>query len=114
VSDRELIELYAECKGFVATAIDEDFGMTPVEAMASGKCVLAVDEGGFRESVIDGETGWLLPADRDAFVTKIRSISNDELERMAPRCRSRAAEFDESIFVSKMRRKIKGVLESHR
>lgn len=113
VNDRELADLYSECRAFIATAIDEDFGMTPVEAMASGKCVLAVDEGGFKESVIDGGTGWLLPADRDAFIAKIRSLSNDDLEQRVPACQARAREFDESIFVSKMRGAIDGVLASH-
>lgn len=39
--------------------MDEDFGLTPVEAMASGKPVVAVDKGGFRETVIPG-TGLLV------------------------------------------------------
>ena len=49
--NRNFFELYATCKGFICTALDEDFGLTPLEAMASGKPVVAVDEGGFRETV---------------------------------------------------------------
>ena len=47
------------CRGFICTAIDEDFGLTPLEAMASGKPVVAVDEGGFRETVTP-QTGVLI------------------------------------------------------
>ena len=50
VSETELLDLYSRCRGFICTAMDEDFGMTPVEAMASGKPVVAVNEGGFRET----------------------------------------------------------------
>src|SRR6266508_884259 len=45
IPEARLTDLYARCRGFLTTAVDEDFGITPVEAMASGKCVLATDEG---------------------------------------------------------------------
>ena len=60
VSDRELYELYAGAKGFIALARDEDFGITPVEAMAAGTPVIAFNGGGFRESIVDGVTGILI------------------------------------------------------
>lgn len=60
VSDEELRLLYARAKGFIALAREEDFGMTVVEAMASGTPVIAFNGGGFRETVIDGETGILI------------------------------------------------------
>ena len=52
VDDKELAKLYSEAKGFVALARDEDFGMTVVEAMAHGTPVLALNSGGYRETVI--------------------------------------------------------------
>jgi glycosyltransferase involved in cell wall biosynthesis len=106
VSREELTDLYARCKGFIATAVDEDFGMTPVEAMASGKVTLATNEGGFRETLVDGVTGWLLPADRDAFVGKIRTLTQDGLMTMREACLKRSMLFDEAAFVSKMRKYI--------
>ncbi len=42
---------------------DEDFGMSPVESMAAGKPVIGVAEGGLLETIVHGETGWLLPAE---------------------------------------------------
>lgn len=60
VSDDELYKLYAKAKGFIALARDEDFGITPVEAMAAGCPVIAFNGGGFRETVIDGVTGILI------------------------------------------------------
>lgn len=59
VSDEELATLYADAKAFLALATNEDFGMTPVEAMSCGTPVIAYDGGGYSESVIDGKTGIL-------------------------------------------------------
>ena len=60
VSDKKLIELYARCKAVIQTPINEDFGIIPVEAMASGKPCLAVNEGGFKETIIHGKIGLLI------------------------------------------------------
>ncbi|KKT40760.1 hypothetical protein A3K29_00415 [Candidatus Collierbacteria bacterium RIFOXYB2_FULL_46_14] len=60
ISDKEMMGLYAKAKGFIALAKDEDFGMTVVEAMASGTPVIAYNGGGFRETVVDGKTGLLI------------------------------------------------------
>ncbi|MFC1710499.1 glycosyltransferase, partial [Patescibacteria group bacterium] len=57
VEDNKLWQLYAESKGFIALAKNEDFGMTVVEAQAAGTPVIAYKGGGFKESVIDGKTG---------------------------------------------------------
>jgi len=102
VSESELVELYARCRGLLCTARDEDFGMTPVEAMASGKIVLAVDDGGYRESVVPGETGYLLPPDPAAFASTISSLTTADLEGKVDACRSRAQRFDISQFLQGM------------
>jgi len=56
VPDGELYRYYGECKAFLALAIDEDFGMTPVEAMAAGRPVIAFRGGGYLESVIEARS----------------------------------------------------------
>lgn len=60
LTDTELYELLGKAKGFIALARDEDFGMTVVEAQAAGTPVIAFNGGGFKESVVDGETGILI------------------------------------------------------
>jgi len=57
VDDEKLSELYAKCRAVIYLAIDEDFGITPVEAMQSGKPVIGVNSGGVKESVVDPSTG---------------------------------------------------------
>ena len=102
ISEESLVDLYAHCRGFLTTAVDEDFGITPVEAMAAGKCVLATDEGGYRETVLQGKTGFLLPPDPEAFVERIRGLDESTLLSMKEACVARAQEFDESVFLGKM------------
>ncbi len=102
VSEEELIDLYAECRGLICTAMDEDFGLTPLEAMASGKPVVAVDEGGFLETVVQGRTGILAGATRDDLVGAVKEIAKDP-ERYKEACMERAREFDTSIFLHRIR-----------
>jgi glycosyltransferase involved in cell wall biosynthesis len=56
VSDRELARLYSQCQAFIHPQI-EDFGITAVEAMASGRPVIAFKQDGATETVAAGETG---------------------------------------------------------
>jgi len=102
IDDEKLRDLYATCRGLVATAQDEDFGLGPVEAMASGKAVVAVDEGGYRETVVPGETGWLEPPTAGALAGRISGVTPDLLEAMRDRCRARAQRFDTRVFVDRM------------
>jgi len=57
VSDEKMAELFAGAKAYMLAEKDEDFGMTPVEAMSFGTPVIAFKGGGYLESVIDGKTG---------------------------------------------------------
>jgi glycosyltransferase involved in cell wall biosynthesis len=101
VSENELIDLYSRCKGLVCTAIDEDFGLTPLEAMASGKPVVAVREGGFVETVLNGRTGLLVNADKDELARAVRLVSRNPA-KFKEECVIMAKKFDISAFISKM------------
>ena len=105
VSEEEIIDLYAHCKGLICTAMDEDFGLVPVEAMASGKPVVAVNEGGFRETVLHGETGQLVAANRDELVRAVKEIARSP-DRYKDACITRAKEFDTPAFLERIRRLI--------
>nr|QBN22424.1 mannosyltransferase [uncultured archaeon] len=60
ISDRELAELYSSCKATIQTPVDEDFGYISVESAAAGKPCLAVNEGGFKETIEHYKTGILI------------------------------------------------------
>jgi glycosyltransferase involved in cell wall biosynthesis len=56
VSDTELAELYINAKALIFSALDEDFGMVPVEAMAYGTPVIGLSQGGVKETVVDARS----------------------------------------------------------
>ena len=104
IPDTELHDYYALCRGLICTAKDEDFGMTPLEAMAAGKPVVAVDSGGFRETITT-ETGMLVNSDVGSIVTAIRQISRDP-EPYKTSCFEQARLFDIRIFRDKIRKSV--------
>jgi len=57
VTDEEKMRLMTQAKAFLFASEDEDFGIVPVEAMASGTPVIAYKSGGVKETVVDGKTG---------------------------------------------------------
>ncbi len=57
VSDETLQKLYAGAKALIFTALEEDFGLVPVEAMSLGTPVIALRQGGVTETVVAGKTG---------------------------------------------------------
>ncbi len=59
----DLVQLLSSSLGVVSLAHKEPFGLTPVEAHAVGVPSLMVNEGGFSSTIIDGESGRLLPRD---------------------------------------------------
>jgi len=56
LSDEEVTELYSKARGFILPG-EEDFGITTLEASASGAPVIAYASGGALDTVIDGQTG---------------------------------------------------------
>ena len=72
-----------------ASTTPEGFGRVAVEAQAMGRPVIAADHGGARETVIPGETGWLVPpGDPDALAQALREaldMSVEQRERYAER-----------------------------
>ena len=56
----KMAELYSNCYSVLFAGINEDFGLTPLEAMASFKPIISVNEGGPKETIVDGKTGYLV------------------------------------------------------
>jgi glycosyltransferase involved in cell wall biosynthesis len=105
VSDEELRELYARARAFVMPG-EEDFGMTPVEAMASGKPVVALGRGGVLESVPAADP--LGGVFYDAPEEEQLAAAIERFERLEARISPRelqacAARFSEERFAREMR-----------
>lgn len=69
--DTGIRNLYCRAKIAVALGYNEPFGLIPLETMACEVPVVAVDEGGYKESVLDGKTGFLIPRDPKILAQKL-------------------------------------------
>lgn len=110
VNDEELVDLYANAKAFLALATDEDFGITPVEAMSLGTPVIAYYGGGYKETVIDGKTGVFI---KEATVESlIEGIKRFEKMKFDPKvCRKQAEKFSKERFMREIADFVKRVYE---
>lgn len=94
--DDAVTAMYQNCRAFVIAA-NEDFGITPVEAMACGKPVIALGQGGFLETVIEGETGTFFAEQTvDSLVETLQRF--DGMTFNPDRIRRRAEEFGLAAF----------------
>ncbi len=78
VSDEEIRSLYKNCYCVLFCGMNEDWGMIPIEAGLYKKPVISVAEGGPLESVIDGETGFLVPARPWPLAMALENIVKDD------------------------------------
>lgn len=98
VTDEELVRLYSEAKAFLALATDEDFGITPVEAMLCGTPVIAYFGGGYKETVVDGKTGVFFHDSTVAsLTTAIKKFEKMSFDPTA--CRKQAEKFSKEQFI---------------
>ena len=92
---RVIEELFAKCKAFVFPG-KEDFGITPLEAMASGAPVIALNEGGACETVVHGETGLLYEQGKLAEAIALFESGQHNIDEI--KCRQRAGAFSKTRF----------------
>ena len=71
LSDAQLAAMYRKALVTLYCPRLEPFGLVALESMACGTPVLAVNEGGLRETIVDGVTGFLLPWNHQAFANAI-------------------------------------------
>lgn len=96
VSDEKRVELFKDCIAFIHPQ-EEDFGITPIEAMATGRPVIAYRKGGAVETVIDGKTGILF--DRQDIAELCNLILQFDHKKFDPKMiRGQAENYAAEIF----------------
>lgn len=104
---------YARCRAFVFPG-EEDFGITPVEAQASGRPVIAYGRGGALETVVDGVTGLFFAEPTGESLVDAISRFESESERFDPwRIREHSLAFDKTVFKLKMQKFIEEKVREH-
>ena len=90
----DLAQAYRSAAVAVFAAYGEEFGMAPLEAMASGVPVVAWRDGGVQETVVDGATGFLV-SDSDTLRQRLRLLLHDPEQRrtLGQAARTRAEQF---------------------
>jgi glycosyltransferase involved in cell wall biosynthesis len=109
--DTEVVHEIARCRALIFAG-EEDFGITPLEAMAAGRPVVAYGAGGALESVLDRKTGVFFEQQTShslaAALVEIMSMDFDpEFNRR------HASRFDESVFENTLRRFVENAREDY-
>ena len=100
VPEADLPDLMARCRALVFPGY-EDFGITPVEAQASGRPVIAFGAGGALDTVIEGQTGVLFQP--QTVESLIDGVQRFNAMRFDPQiARSNAERFSADVFKQKL------------
>ena len=106
VNDTQMRELYRDCTAFILPS-EEDFGITPLEAMASGRPVIAYGRGGVLDTVVPGHTGeFFEEQSADSVAAALTSFKPHHYDPDTIRQHSEA--FDSVVF----RRRLRALIDS--
>ncbi len=104
ISDEEAVNYYSNCRAFIFPTFDEDFGLTPVEAMASGRPVIAAGRGGTRETIIEGKTGIFFNEETpESLVEAVNKFIQREKDFNSKEIKKHAQQFDIEVFKEKIK-----------
>ena len=102
VSDEDLIKLYGSCRAFIFPG-EEDFGIAPLEAQASGRPVIAYAKGGALETIVQGVTGLFFTVDTvESIINTITEFIRIEKDFNQNVIRENALKFDKEVFKNKI------------
>ncbi len=100
VDDANLPDLLARCRAFMWPG-EEDFGISPLQAMAAGRPVIAYAAGGALETIVPGETGAFF--DEQSVPAIIDAVESFDTESVSPaKIRRHAEQFDTRVFKQRM------------
>lgn len=107
ISDFDLIKLYSKAIAFINPQT-EDFGITAIEAMASGRPVIAYKTGGATETIVENQTGkFFIDQEWEDLATTVIKFKPENFNPL--RIKQHASKFDKQIFKDKIYDFLKGI-----
>jgi glycosyltransferase involved in cell wall biosynthesis len=101
ISEEQRHELFASCRAFIFPG-EEDFGITPLEAMSAGRPVIAYAAGGALETVVEGVTGrFFSEQSAAAIAVAVAQARHDHYDPAV--IRRHAEQFSREVFLERMR-----------
>ncbi|OGZ34157.1 MAG: glycosyl transferase [Candidatus Portnoybacteria bacterium RBG_19FT_COMBO_36_7] len=112
VADFKLRELYAKCQAFIFPQ-EEDFGITALEAMASGRPVIAYQAGGALETIKHGVSGLFFKEQTvESLISSLKQFVASDFNPQV--IREQAMQFDKEIFKQKIKDFVQNCWEEHK
>ena len=114
VDDETLRKIYSESEALIFPQL-EDFGITPLESMASGRPVIAFNQGGALDTVVDGETGVLFKKQNKRSLKKAVENYLAMKDKFDPvNIRAHVLKFDKKVFEKILIKYIKDKWNKHK
>jgi glycosyltransferase involved in cell wall biosynthesis len=116
IADDKLVEILNRAMLMLYTSRLEPFGFAPLEANACGTPVLAVAEGGVRETIVDGVNGLLVDDDPRAMAAAIMRLSEDReyARRLGGTGRQQVVErWSVEASVERLEQRLRAAVEQH-
>nr|AYD49525.1 glycosyltransferase [Halorubrum sp. PV6] len=113
VSEERKKKMLAGAKAFIFNGQDEDFGISPVEALAAGTPLLGVEEGMTQYQVVDGKTGYVFERDESGHTirTAVQQFEDTGVDWDASEIASFANRFSVQAFHDQMHEAVDRAVE---
>jgi glycosyltransferase involved in cell wall biosynthesis len=109
--DEQMRTLYRDCRALILPS-EEDFGITPLEAMAAGRPVIAYGAGGALDTIVPGVTGDFFEAQTaDSLAGVLRRFDDRDYDPAV--IRRHAEQFDRTLFAARLRQHVDERLQAH-
>ena len=106
IPDNEFSEIFKYAKAFLFASVDEEFGISPIEALGYGVPVIAYSSGGLKETIINGKNGYLFnKLNENSLIEKIKileDLSPDKYTEIKRNARKSALSYTQDIFKNKI------------
>ena len=106
IPDNEFSEIFKYAKAFLFASVDEEFGISPIEALGYGVPVIAYSSGGLKETIINGKNGYLFnKLNENSLIEKIKileDLSQDKYTEIKRNARKSALSYTQDIFKNKI------------